>query len=54
MPQDVAMPYPQMAPIGQYLMDRTDEIALARSAASESISRNAEVLVLGSHGFEPL
>ncbi len=52
MPQDVATPYPKMAPIGQYLMDRTAEIALARSAAPESISRNAEVLVLGSHGFE--
>ena len=23
MPQDVATPYPKMAPIGQYLMDRT-------------------------------
>ena len=52
MPQDVATPYPKMAPIGQYLMDRTAEIALARSAAPESISRDAEVLVLGRHGFE--
>jgi hypothetical protein len=52
MPQDVATSYPKMAPIGQYLMDRTAEIALARSAAPESISRNAEVLVLESHGFE--
>jgi hypothetical protein len=42
-----------MAPIGQYLMsDRGAEIALARSAAPESISRDAEVLVLGRHGFE--
>ncbi len=41
MPQDVATPYPKMAPIGQYLMDRTAEIALARSAAPESISRDA-------------
>src|SRR5260370_36145981 len=52
MPQDVATPYPKMAPIGQYLMDRTAEIALARSAAPESISRDAEILVLGRHGFE--
>jgi hypothetical protein len=52
MPQDVATPYVKMAPIGQYLMDRTAEIALARSAAPESISRNAEVLVLGRYGFE--
>jgi hypothetical protein len=33
-------------------MDRTAEIALARSAAPESISRDAEVLALGRHGFE--
>src|SRR4029077_18205812 len=53
MPQDVATSYPKMAPIDQYLMtDRDAEIALARSAAPESISRDAEVLVLGRHGFE--
>ena len=50
--QDAATTYPKMAPIEQYLMDRTAEIALARSAAPESISRDAEVLVLGRHGFE--
>jgi hypothetical protein len=50
--QDAAAPYPKMAPIEQYLMDRTAEIALARSAAPASISRDAEVLVLGRHGFE--
>lgn len=45
--------YPKMAPINQYLMtDQRAEIALARSAAPTSIARNAEVLVLGSHGFE--
>src|SRR5882724_12274549 len=53
MAQDVAAPYPKMAPIEQYLMtDQGAEIALARSAAPESISRDAEVLVLGRHGFE--
>ncbi len=52
MAQDAATPYPKMAPIEQYLMDRTAEIALARSAAPESISGDAEVLVLGRHGFE--
>ncbi len=53
MPQDVATSYPKMAPIEQYLMtDRDAEIALARSSAPESISRDAEVLVLGRHGFE--
>ena len=50
--QDVAMSYPKIAPIEQYLMtDRDAEIALARSAAPESISRDAEVVVLGRHGF---
>jgi hypothetical protein len=45
--------YAKMAPIDQYLMaDRASEIALARSAAPESIARDAEVQVLGRHGFE--
>jgi hypothetical protein len=48
-----ATPYSKMAPIDQYLMpDRAAEIALARSAAPESISRDAEVMILGRHGFE--
>jgi hypothetical protein len=48
-----ATPYAKMAPIDQYLMtDQAAEIALARSAAPDSISRDAEVLVLGRHGFE--
>src|SRR5260370_31954685 len=41
-----------MAPIEQYLIDRDAEIALARSAAPACIARDAEVLVLGRHGFE--
>ena len=46
-------PYPKMAPIDQYLMtDQGAEIALARSAAPDSIARDAEVQVLGRHGFE--
>jgi hypothetical protein len=52
MAQDAKTTYPSMAPIEQYLMDRTAEIALARTAAPESISGDAEVLVLGRHGFE--
>src|SRR5215813_11796652 len=44
--------YSKMAPVEQYLMDRTAEIALARSAAPKSISQDAEVQVLGPHGFE--
>jgi len=50
--QDAKTPYLTMAPLDQYLMDRDGEIALARSAAPESISRDAEVLVLGQKGYE--
>ncbi len=50
---DAKTPYASMAPLDQYLIaDRNAEIALARSAAPESISRDAEVLVLGRHGYE--
>ena len=53
MAQDAATAYPKMAPIDQYLMaDQNAEIVLARSAAPESISRDAEVQVLRRHGFE--
>lgn len=44
--------YPKMAALDQYLMAADAEIALARSAAPESISHDAEVLVLGRHGYE--
>jgi hypothetical protein len=51
--QEGAASYNQMAPIDQYLMsDRNSEIAMARSAAPPSISADAEVLVLGRHGYE--
>ena len=51
--QDAKSPYPTMAPLDQYLIaDRNAEIALARSAAPDSISRDAEVFVLGRHGYE--
>lgn len=49
---DTASPYPTMAPIAQYQMDRDAEIALARTAAPASISRDAEILVLGPKKFE--
>ena len=52
MAQDATTPYPKMAPIEQYLMDRNAEIALARSAAPDAISHNASVLVLTRHGYE--
>ncbi len=46
-------PYPSMAPLERYLMpDRNAEIALARTAAPDSISHDARVLVLGPHGYE--
>ena len=50
--QDAKTQYPSMAPLDQYLMERNAEIALARSAGPESISRDAEVMVLGPHGYE--
>jgi len=50
--QNAKTPYPTMTPLDQYLMERNAEISLARSAAPESISRDAEVMVLGRHGYE--
>jgi hypothetical protein len=51
--QDHQVLYRSMAPVEQYLMtDRSAEIALARSAAPEAISRDATILVLGRHGYE--
>ena len=45
-------PYPKMAPVDQYLMEKSAEIQLARSAAPDSISRDATILVLGQQGYE--
>src|SRR6201984_1931523 len=50
--QDAKQPYPNRAPIEQYLMDRDAEIALARSAAPDAISHDASVIVLTRHGYE--
>jgi len=50
--QDTKPAYASMAPVEQYLMERNSEIALARSAAPDAISRHATVLVLGRHGYE--
>jgi hypothetical protein len=45
--------YPSMAALNEYLMpDRNAEVSLARSAAPDSISRDAKVLVLGPRGYE--
>ena len=51
--QEVKTPYPHMAPLAQYLIaDQNVEIAMARSAAPQAISREAEILVLGQRGYE--
>src|SRR5260370_23944419 len=44
--------YSKMAPVDQYLMERNAEILLARSAAPDSISRDATIRVLGRQGYE--
>jgi hypothetical protein len=50
--KDIKTPYPAMAPLQQYLMDRNDEIQMARSAAPPALAADAEVLVLTTHGYE--
>jgi hypothetical protein len=51
--QDSKTSYPSMAPLDQYLIaDANAEMVLARSAAPDSISRDAEVMVLGRRGYE--
>jgi hypothetical protein len=45
--------YPKMAPLEQYLIaDRDAEIALARSAASAAISKDATIFVLARSGYQ--
>jgi hypothetical protein len=50
--QRATVTYVSMAPAERYLMDRDEEIALARSAAPTSISQDATVMVLGRHGYQ--
>jgi hypothetical protein len=51
--QESKTPYPRMAPPAEYFMsDQNAEIAMARSAAPASISRDATILVLKQHGYE--
>jgi hypothetical protein len=51
--QNAKPTYPTMAAIAQYrVATPSEEIALARTAAPMSISGNADVLTLGSHGYE--
>ena len=47
-----AAPDSHMAPVSAYLMDRTQEITLARSAAPASITKDATILVLTRSGYE--
>ncbi len=50
--QEPKAPYPNMAPLEQYLIaDRDAEIALARSAAPPALSNDATVLVLEKDGY---
>ena len=49
--QAVKTPYPQMAPVEQYMMLESEETAWARSAAPASISANADVMVLRRDGY---
>jgi hypothetical protein len=45
--------YPSMAPLERYrIASQSEEIALARSAAPASISKDAGVMVLGDHGYD--
>ena len=44
--------YPRLAAIDEYLMEQNAEIRLARSAAPDSISHDAAILVLGRQGYE--
>jgi len=50
--QEATTPYSKMAPLSEYLMTDSAEIALARSAAPASISGDATVVVLKQHGYE--
>jgi hypothetical protein len=43
--------YPAMAPLAEYLMPESAEIALAHSAAPASISADADVMVLRGDGY---
>jgi hypothetical protein len=49
--QESKTPYARMAPIAQYLMTESDEIALARSAAPASISGDATIMVLTQNAY---
>jgi hypothetical protein len=47
-----AADYSAMAPLDSYLMERSAEIAMAKSAAPAAISDKASILVLTRHGYD--
>ena len=47
-----AADYSAMAPLDQYMMDRSAEIAMAKSAVPPSIADKATILVLTPHGYD--
>ena len=52
-PEKTNTPYPSMAPIDRYVVpDAGAEISLAKSAAPNSISDNAEVILLKRQGYQ--
>ena len=50
--QAAAATTPGMAPVAQYLIPRDAEIALARSAATNAIAKDAEIMVFTDTGFQ--
>jgi len=51
--EKINTPYPGMAPIDRYLIPDADaEISLAKSAAPQSISGSAEVILLKGEGYQ--
>ncbi|HXL71792.1 MAG TPA: hypothetical protein VN935_11205 [Rhizomicrobium sp.] len=44
--------YPGMAPVARYLIPRDAEIALARSAATNAIAKDAQIMVFTTTGFQ--
>ena len=51
MAQSETGPYLKMAPVKDYLMAQGAEIALARSAAPDAISKEADILVMDRQGY---
>ena len=49
MAQDAKAPYPNMAPVEQYLMDRAAEIALARTIAITAIATSTIRAAMATH-----